>query len=87
MDYNLTQRRELRYRCVETGVYIVGQNWHFEWLPGEIKRVNELYGDGLHLADIADRVDRSPWDTMMLLVDLAERGLIEERPGYLWGTK
>ena len=58
MNYNLTQRRELRYRGVETGVYIVGQNWHL-----------------------------SPWDTMMLLVDLSERGLIEQRPGFLWGKR
>lgn len=87
MSRNFTQRRELRYQCLDTPVYIVGQNWQFEWLPGEIKKVTELYQDGLHLADIARGVDRSPWDTMMLLVDLGDLGLIKKRPGNLWGTK
>ena len=87
MSRNLTQRRELRYWNPETGVYIVGQDWLFEWLPNEIKKVTGFYRDGLHLADIASQVDRSPWDTMMLLVDLADRGLIEERPGFLWGKR
>jgi len=86
VNYNKAQRRELRYQGIEAPVYIVGQSWHFEWLPREIEKVSGLYEDGLHLADIARQVDRSPWDTMMLLVDLAERGLVKKRPGNLWGT-
>lgn len=87
MSRNLTQRRELRYWNPETGVYIVGQDWHFEWLPVEIEVVTELYRAGQHLADIARGVDRTPWDTMMLLVDMGDRGLIRERPGFLWGKR
>ncbi len=87
MSGNLTQLRELRYQRLEAPFYIVGQDWQFEWVPVEIEVVTELYRAGLHLVDIARGVDRTPWDTMMLLVDLSERGLIEERPGFLWGKR
>ena len=77
-----------RFRPVEiTEGYVVGQSWDFFWPRQDIERVNTLYAGGLHLADIARQIDRSPWDTMMLLVDLSERGLIEQRPGFLWGKR
>ncbi len=87
MMRNAVRSSELRYVEPKQRLYIVGQDWQFEWLPGEIKKVTELYEAGLHLADIARGVDRSPWDTMMLLVDLGDRSLIKKRPGNLWGTK
>jgi len=68
-------------------VYIVGDGWDFAWAPKPIEKVSALYNAGWPVQVIAEAVDRSSWETMMLLVDLAERGLIKERAGYLWGKR
>jgi len=66
-------------------LHIVGRDWHFEWHQGEINKVIKLWNGGYSLPVIARRVDSSTRDTFLLLMELAEKGKIKGRAGYLWG--
>jgi len=78
------QRRELRYQSLREPVYIVGLDWQFEWLPPEIRQVIRLYNADRKLPEIARKMNRTAWDTLMLINDLAGRGVIERREGWVW---
>ena len=81
------QRVEMRYLTLREAVYIVGQAWCYTWYGHEVDKVIRLYADGYHISLIARRLDREPRDVFLLLLDLAEQGRIERRPGLIWGTK
>ena len=81
------QRRELRYQSPTEPVYIVGIGWQFEWYPSAIKQVIQYYNAGDSLLQIAKKVDSEPRDVLLLLIELAEKGEIERRDGWVWGRK
>ena len=81
------QRVEMRYQALREPVYIVGKEWCYTWYGHEVDKVIRLYNDGHHISLIARRLDREPRDVFLLLLDLAEQGRIERRPGLIWGTK
>jgi hypothetical protein len=69
-----------------TGLYIVGHEWKYSWWPEEVESAIELYNRGYSLTIIARRVKSTPRDTFLLLLDLAEKGRVKQRPGFLWGV-
>jgi len=81
------QRRELRYQSPTEPVHIIGIGWQFEWYPAEIRKVIRLYNAGDHLAEIAEKVNSEPRDVLLLLIELVEKGKIEQREGWVWGRK
>ena len=81
---DIAQRRELRYQSLREPVYIVGQNWQFEWYPAEIERVIAMYSASEKLSDMARKAKKTPWEVLMLLNDLYEQGRIERREGWVW---
>jgi hypothetical protein len=86
MPTDLAVARDKRYSKLTEPVYIVGREWCFEWFKTEIDTVIDLYNRGYGLTIIARRVDSTPRDTFLLLLDLAEQGRVKRRPGYLWGA-
>lgn len=68
------------------GLFIVGSEWKYSWWPEEVEIVIDLYNRGYGLPIIARRVKSIPRDVFLLLLDLAEKGKIKRRPGYLWGA-
>ena len=87
MSTDLRQRRELRYQSPTEPVHIVGIGWQFEWYPSVIEQVIQYYNAGDSLLQIAKKVDSEPRDVLLLLIELAEKGKIEEREGWVWGRK
>lgn len=83
---DLATARDKRYTGLTEPVYIVGKEWCFEWYTREIDTVIDLYNRGYGLTVIARRMESTPRDTFLLLLDLAEQGKIKRRPGYLWGV-
>ncbi len=84
-DYAVAEdKRYLEPR--NTGLYIVGHEWKYSWWPEEVETVIDLYNRGYGLTIIARRVQSTPRDTFLLLLDLAEKGRVKQRPGFLWGV-
>ncbi len=79
--------RDKRYLTLTEPIHIVGREWCFEWYQSEIDTVIDLYNRGYGLTLIARRVKSTPRDTFLLLLELAEKGKIKRRPGYLWGVE
>ncbi len=67
-------------------VYIVGLDWHFDWLTREVEEVKQLWENGTHLADIAEKYAVTPVEVSVLIMDLAEKGQVEARPGGAVGN-
>ncbi len=76
---------EKRYAAPAEPLYLVGTGWSYEWGHSEVDLVIKLWTGGHRLTVIAGKVDRTPWDVLMLLNDLAESGSIKERRGNLRG--
>jgi len=61
------------------------ETFDFRWSDKEIKTVLAGWRGGLSIWKIADRIRRDPDEVMILLIDLARRGAIKPRPGWVWG--
>lgn len=77
------QATELRHldgarRCE---VYIACADWNFAWLPEELNEFKRLWRQGVKLPELADRLRRPDYEIALLVMDMAERGEIEERRG------
>jgi hypothetical protein len=79
------QAMDKRYLNPEEPLHIVGQNWQLQWYESEIKKVIRLWKAGYSFVTIASRLNSTPLAVFLLLIDLAERRLIDKRPGYVWG--
>lgn len=79
--------RDKRYLQLEDeALHIVGRDWCFEWRQEEIDIVIDLWNRNYGLPIIARRVESTPRDTFLLLIELAEQGKIKQRPGFVWGA-
>lgn len=86
MPINLTTKRDKRYlQLTKEALHIVGRDWCFEWHQGEVDTVIDLWNRNYGLHIIARRVESTPRDTFLLLLELAEQGKIKPRPGFVWG--
>ena len=79
--------REKRYLYPEERLYLVGMNWCYEWFTADVQKVIKLWDGGYSLETIAQKVDTTCRDTLLLLLDLAEQGKIKRRINYIWGTE
>lgn len=87
MPTNLQVARDKRNsQPSDEPLHIVGRDWCFEWRQSEIDIVIDLWNRNYGLHIIARRVQSTPRDTFLLLLELAEKGKVKQRPGYLWGV-
>lgn len=68
-------------------IYIACSDWRFDWTSGEINIVIDMWNQGTHISDIAQRVQRNNRETFMLLYSLAEEKKIKKRTGGILGTR
>ncbi len=54
-------------------LYIALSELDFSWFPGEVERVKKLWAYGLHIADIAERLERDIGEVGVLIMDLARK--------------
>jgi len=82
---NRLQKRDTR--LIETD-YIAGLHWNFAWQKKEIALVKKMWEEGAPAAEIIERLGCRGPELVILIMDLAEKGIIEDRPGaFMTGTK
>ena len=66
-------------------LYIALSELDFSWYPGEVEQVARLWRKGLHIAEIAERMERDIDEVAILIMDLARRGIVEPRKNGAMG--
>ena len=66
-------------------LYIALSELDFSWYPGEVEQVAQLWRDGIHIADIAEKMKRDIDEVAILIMDLARRDVIEPRKNGAMG--
>lgn len=66
-------------------LYCALEIFDLSFYPAEVKRVKELWKDGLHLANIAKQMNREPEEIFALLLDLVSNQRIAPRKNGVWG--
>ena len=66
-------------------LYIALSELDFSWYPGEVERVKKLWAYGLHIADIAERLERDIDEVAVLIMDLARKNKIRRRKNGILG--
>ena len=81
-----TESRHLT--CTQAGedIRVALEDKNFAYVESEGGPATELWAKGHSLFDIAAQIKRPADETFLILWDLAERGEIEPRPGYMWGV-
>ena len=89
LAYANRQTESRHLTCVELGrgtLRIAHESKNFAYiLESEGGPAVELWNDGHSLPEIAETIKRPVCETLLILWDLADRGEIKERAGYLWG--
>lgn len=62
-------------------LYIACEDWNFAWTPQELAEFKRLWRQGVKLPELAEQLGRPDYEIALLVMDLAERGEIEERRG------
>jgi len=65
--------------------YIALMNLDFSWSWPKVLVVKKLWNAGYHIAEIAEEVDRIIDEVALLIMDLARKKKIQERPGGVFG--
>lgn len=65
---------------------IILENINFQWEKEDINIVKKMWRKGANLKDIGITVKRDGVEVLMLLIELARKGHIKDRPGFLWGN-
>ncbi len=65
--------------------YIACDDWNFSWTSGELESFNLLWREGKPIWEIARQIRRPIKEVAILIMDLAERRVIEERTRGVFG--
>lgn len=65
--------------------YIACEQYRFDWTDKDLKIFRTLWRQGVHIADIAEKLRRKPAEVAFLVIDQADRNKIGQRPGACWG--
>lgn len=60
-------------------------DFSFLWTKSEIRKVQTLWNEGRHIADIADEIERDQDEIAMLIIWLARHGRLRKREGGVLG--
>jgi len=67
-------------------LYIALEGFDFGWEPEQVYAVAEDYRAGVSVPDMVEKYKRHPVEVAVLIMDLAERRVIEPRPSGVWGV-
>lgn len=70
---------------LEEKPYIACINMNFVWYPSIVKKVIQLWNEGVPIWDMADEVKRDVDELSFLIVDLTRKRKIKKRPGGVFG--
>lgn len=85
MNVNVLERLDLKkYRPAEP-LYIALDELDFSWYRSEVEQVTECWARGWSVRQIAKRLKRDPDEVAVLIMDLARRKKIAQRPGGAMG--
>lgn len=62
------------YVALEAGPF-----FNFRWEPAQVRRMIRLWDAGVPIYHMAELLSRDPDEVAVLVIDLARRGIIEER--------
>ena len=79
------QQSDARNTRPRERLYIALDRFDFAWSGKDMQAVETLWCEGRHIADIAGAVSRHEIEVAALVMDLADRGIIEGRPGGIFG--
>jgi hypothetical protein len=90
LAYAIRQTESRHLTCTERGrgtLRIAHESKNFAYiLESEGGPAVELWNEGKPLKQIAKAIKRPEDETFFILWDLAERGEIKRRAGYIWGV-
>lgn len=66
-------------------LYVALEDFDFGWEPELVNAVAEDYRAGVSVPDMVEKYKRHPVEVAVLIMDLAERRVIEPRPSGVWG--
>lgn len=67
--------------------YIVLDDYDFAWRPHDVEAVVSMWREDAHIADIAENVRCPVIEVAVLIMDLAEKGIISARRGGAFGRE
>jgi len=65
--------------------YIALEDMNFLWSHNQVREFDELWKRGYSIRYIAEYFHRKPIEVLLLALDRAEKGKIEERKNGIWG--
>ena len=80
-----SRRADSRKRQPREELYIALSELDFSWYQNEVEQVAQMWRDGIHIADIAERMERDIDEVAILIMDLARRGVIGRRKNGAMG--
>lgn len=66
-------------------LYIALSELDFSWFPGEVEKIKKLWAYGLHIAKIAEMLERDIDEVAVLIMDLARKNKIRRRKNGVLG--
>ena len=66
-------------------LYIALSELDFSWFPGEVEKIKKLWAYGLHIAKIAEMLERDVDEVAVLIMDLARKNKIRRRKNGVLG--
>ena len=66
-------------------LYIALSELDFSWFPGEVEKIKKLWAYGLHIAKIAEMLERDVDEVAVLIMDLARKNKIRRRKNGILG--
>lgn len=66
-------------------VFFHSENIGLGWNESDVPVFRQLWEDGMSILTIAEQLDRTPLEVLLLIVDQAEQELIELRPTGIFG--
>lgn len=74
----------LKYH-MDGDTYVACENLNFCWSRPELRELVDMWNVGVPIDYIAKHFDRADEECAICLMDLAMAGVIQYRPGGLWG--
>lgn len=66
-------------------LYIALSELDFSWYPGEVEQVAQMWREGLHIAKIAEMLERDIDEAAVLIMDLARKNKVRRRKNGVFG--
>lgn len=80
-----SRRADLRKRQPREELYIALSELDFSWYHAEVEKIKKLWAYGLHIAKIAEMLERDIDEVAVLIMDLARKNKIRRRKNGVLG--